>query len=233
MLTGADLYAQFRGDVVDQLEPYLWSDAEVLDYADDAQKMFCRLIGGLADASSPLTVIAYTDATDWVDTSPLILKPRDAYDVLTGRPIEVVNYENLNSMDFRFDGRRDIPRYLVTGMEEHRARLYPFPAVTGSIQLVVDRLPLLPVDDPDSRLEVADQHKNGLVMWMKARAYKKQDAETRNDRLALQYDQEFHSYCAMAKAEKDRAKHRTRVVGYGGIVSSGSSGRYGRSSNSY
>ena len=220
-MDSTELRDQFRADVVDQVEPFLWSDDEVFSYMDDAQKMFCRLTGGLGDATSALTTITYNTATDWVATSPLILKIRDAFRAVDGRPIAVINYEDLASSGLRFDGRIDVPRALIIGMEADKARLYPFPSVGDSIRLVVDRLPLKPITDADQKIEIAAQHKTGLSLWMKARAYDKQDAETFDRNKAEKFDQKFRDYCAAAKLEKDRAKHKTRIVGYGGIGGSG------------
>ena len=51
------LHDLFRSEVRDEATPYLWSDVEVYSFIDDAQKMFCRLQGGIADASSAITHI--------------------------------------------------------------------------------------------------------------------------------------------------------------------------------
>ncbi len=215
-MDSTELRDQFRADVVDQMEPFLWSDPEVYDYLDDAQKMFCRLTGGLGDGTSALTTLAYTAASDWVATSPLILKTRDAYHA-GGVPVVIVNYEDLAAHGLRFDGRTGIPNYLILGIEANKARLYPHPVADGSIQTIVDRLPLKAISDEDQKLEVADQHKTGLGLWMKSRAYSKQDAETFDRNKAEGFEQKFRAYCAEAKKEKDRAKHKTRIVSYGGI----------------
>ncbi|WP_025915515.1 hypothetical protein [Herminiimonas sp. CN] len=216
-MNSTELRDQFRADVVDQMEPFLWSDPEIYDYLDDAQKMFCRLTGGLGDASTLLTVLNYTPASDWVPLSALILKLRNAYNVTDGLPIEVINFEGMAQLRIRFDGRTGRVKYLITGMEPGKARLYPAPDAVGTIQLLVDRLPLKTIDDEDQKLEVADQHKTGLGLWMKSRAYSKQDAETFDRNKAEGFEQKFRVYCADAKKEKDRAKHKTRVVQYGGL----------------
>jgi hypothetical protein len=216
-MNSTELHDQFRTDVVDTEEPQLWSDAEVYDYLDDAQKMFCRLTGGLGDASSALTVLSYVSTTDWVALSPLVLKVRDAYRTTDGLPVEAINYEDLPARGLRLDGRIGRPKYIILGLEANKVRLYPYPDAAGTLQLVVDRLPLVKITDVDQNLEVADQHKTGLGLWMKSRAYSKQDAETFDRNKADGFEQKFRAYCAEAKKEKDRAKHKTRVVSYGGL----------------
>lgn len=216
-MDSTELRDQFRLDVVDVEEPQLWSDPEVFDAIDDAQKMFCRLTGGLADATSALTQLGYAPGDTMMATSPLILKVRSARDATTGAPVEVVNYEDLDELGLRLDGRVGAPRFLIIGMEEGKAMAYPTPAADGTIALMVDRLPLKKIDDEDQKLEVKDQHKTGLLLWVKARAYAKQDAETYDKTKALVFEQKFRDYCAEAKKEKERAKHKTRIVAYGGI----------------
>ena len=215
-MDSTELLAQFRLDVVDIEEPVLWSDPEVLSYIDSAQKQFCRLVGGIGDASSPLTSVSVVAGTEWYPLSPLILKIRDAY-LPSGEPVEILNYEDLPSRRLRFDGHIGRITTLVIGMEPGRVRTYPVPVEDVAIQLVVDRLPLKSITDLDQKLEIADQHKEGLGLWIRHRAYSKQDAETMDKTKALTLKQEFEQYCADAKRERDRAKHKTRVVMYGGI----------------
>ena len=79
------LYELFRSDVRDDVAPYLWSDTEVYSYMDDAQKMFCRLQGGIADATSPVTRISVAVGDVFVQISPTILKLREARRSTDGR----------------------------------------------------------------------------------------------------------------------------------------------------
>lgn len=213
-----ELRDQFRSDVVDTVQPHLWADEEIFRYIDDAQKMFCRRVGGLADVSTPgVTQLPVVTTTDWVDISPLILKFRAANFVADGSKVEITNFEDLAEKGIRFDGSKGRVKALVIGMEEGRARLWPYPDQVDIIQLMVDRLPLKHITDEGQKLEIAEQHHLHLLHWVKHLAYSKQDAETRDDKKAAEYEIRFYSYCAEAKAEKERAKHKTRVVTYGGI----------------
>lgn len=215
-MLSTELLDQFRLDVVDVELPYLWSDAEVFSYIDSAQKQFCRNIGGLGDASSSVTSLAVSVGTEWITRSPLILKVREAY-LPDGTPLTLVNYEDLKAHGIRFDGSVGQPKALILGMEENSVRLWPVSNVVTSVRLVIDRLPLKSINDADQKLEVADHHKDGLGLWIRHRAYSKQDAETLDRNKAELSKQEFERYCAAAKREADRARHKTRVVSYGGI----------------
>ena len=229
----------FRLEMADVALPNLWSDAEIFAYIDDAQKMFCRLAHGINDAVTPsVTQIPVTTATDTAATSPLILKIRDAYRVSDGQPINIINYEDIPALGLRFDGRIGQVTYVITGMTQDTVKLYPFPNAADAINLLVERLPLKDITDDGQKLELQVQHHPHLLLWAKHRAYMKQDSETRNDKAASDMKAEFESYCDLARKEKDRAKHKTRVVAYGGIPMSNAGGtggydRLGRSNSNY
>ena len=215
-MIASELIDQFRSDVVDVEEPFLWSDPDVLSYIDSAQKQFCRKVGGIADATSSITSLSIGLATDWIATSPLILKIREAY-LSDGTPMEVVNAEDLASRRIRFDGSVGTPKMLIIGMEVNNARIYPVSNVINTIQMMIDRLPLKSITDGTQKLEIQEHHKEGLGIWVRYRAYSKQDAETMDKNKALTLKAEFEEYCVLAKKERDRAKHKTRVVRYGGL----------------
>jgi hypothetical protein len=86
-----------------------------------------------------------------------------------------------------------------------------------TLNLTVFRLPLTDIVESDQVLEIAPQHHQSLMLWMKARAYSKEDAETLDRKKAEQFEDKFSAYCAYAKLEQGRARHKTRVVQYGGI----------------
>lgn len=216
-MDSAELLDQFRFDVSDTEAPYLWSDPEILTALDDAQKMFCRLTGGLGDASSALTQLAITPDTDWYAYSPLILKVRDAHWTDDGREVEVINFEDLRRRGLRFNGQVGPVRGVIIGLEAHKLRCWPFPDAPRTLQLTVDRLPLKRITDTGQKLEIDEQHHLHLLKWVKALAYRKQDAETYDKGRATDFENQFRVYCEDAKAEKDRAMHKTRVVAYGGI----------------
>lgn len=212
-----DLLEQFRWDLNDGEEPYLWSDKEVFGYMNDAQRMFCRLVGGIGDVSSAFTQLDYTTASDWVATSPLILKIRSATDLTTGKPLEVWNEQDMARRGAYFDRVPGRVERLVIGLEEHRARLHKFPAMAGAIQLSVERLPLATLSDVDQELEIDPQHHEFLALWMAHRAYSKQDAETFDRTKAAESEVAFRQYCADARAERETARGKVRTVAYGGI----------------
>lgn len=207
----------FRKEVFDVAEPYLWTDDEVFHYANEAQNTFCRLTGGLADASTPaVTQVQVTAGNPWAAISPLILKVRGVNGA-DGRYIDPMNYEDLQRAGIKLNSRTGNPELLILGMETDKVRVYPVPVINETVELLVYRLPLKMIDDFDQKIEIAKQHHTALLLWMKHLAYSKADAETFDKGKAVEFERAFQTYCFSAQTEKDTAKHKTRVVSYGGL----------------
>lgn len=203
----------------DEAIPPFWSDERLYPYLNDAQMMFARETGGLPDSSSDMTKIDYALGDTSFVQDERVLKIRAARDETTGEGIEVINYEDIPKYGFRLDGRTGpYVKYLIIGMDEN-VLMYPTPTAAGSIRLTVDRLPLadITLDDPENGLEIKPHHHLHLLHWMKSLAYMNQDAEIFNKSKAQEFEQRFLAYCEKARKEKDRLKHKTRVVTYGGL----------------
>lgn len=86
------------------------------------------------------------------------------------------------------------------------------------LNLQVYRLPVVPITDiGDQALEIDSQHHQSLVLWMKHRAYGKQDTETFDRAKAKEFEDAFEAYCFKAKQEQGRARRVQGSVAYGGI----------------
>lgn len=217
-MDSSGLVSLFRLEMDDLVDAYLWADAEILGYINDAQKMFCRKTDGISDASTPGVVdIKVTQGTDWVDMHPSILKIRALTRTDTGRPVEVINVEDMPGRGWFFDGRPGYVKALVTGAEAHRARVWPLSGEDVTLMLMVFRLPLTEIADFGQTLEIDEEHHRHLLLWCKHLAYSKQDSEAFDKTKAAEFEGRFAAYCEQVKAEERRKRHKTRVVRYGGI----------------
>ena len=216
-MTSGDLMDLFRDEMADKVTPYLWSDDLVFGYIDDACKRFCRLTDGIPDSTTTTVVnLAIVAGTDTYPLSPLVLKIRTARRADNGREVLVLNEEDMAPQDRYFDNLPGIPTALITGMDVDSVRVHPYPSVDTPMKLSVFRLPLIDVID-DQPLEIPAQHQRALLLRAKALAYGKQDAETFDRTKSETFDDKFTGYCAAAKAEQARARHKPRTVAYGGI----------------
>lgn len=117
-----------------------------------------------------------------------------------------------------FNGHPGPLRLFVTGLEKHKLRAWPVPNHGATVELRVFRLPLATItDDGDQELEVDDHHQFGLLLWMKHKAYGKEDAETFDRRKADEFEARFYAYCHSALKEQERARRNTGTVMYGGL----------------
>lgn len=203
----------FREEVMDLETPYLWSDSLVYTYIDEAQKQFCRWTDGIEDARS-FTLNILADGTEWYAIDPAILKLRSAIDPSTGNDVHLFSIEKMRDNGLRFDGTLGRVRYLITGMEKGFVRAYPKPNEASTVELRTFRLPLTVGEGED--FEIDEQHHLNLLMWVKYRAYSKQDSEARDDKKAAGYKSQFEAYCAEAKAEQGRVRRPVSTVTYGG-----------------
>ena len=218
-MNSTELLETFREEMNDVVTPYLWSDALIYRYIDDAQKMFCRLTEGIEDSSTAeICRLAVVADTDWYALDKRVLKVRKAFDTATGREIPVVNTEKAGKEGIRFDGRKGPLNAFVAGAEKLKLRAWPMPNAAVTVELQVFRLPLDPITDAgDQELEVDEQHHLSLLDWVKYRAYGKEDAETFNRRKSEDYEARFRTYCFQALKEQERARRNTGTVVYGGI----------------
>ncbi len=226
-----ELYDQFRSDMVDTAKPYLWSDTDVFRYMNDAYRMFVRLTGGIADFTSDLSRVAISagEATSPMDAR--ILRVMEAYRLSDEAKIEVINQSDMTfsqSTDYGrtrplfLDSTPGPVRYMIIGAQRNVVKWVQVPTADDVAQLFVYRLPADTIDlnDPDTEFafdEVGEEHHTHLCLWMQHLAYRKADADTFDRGRSDEYKALFESYCAMAIAEWERYKHKTRVVTYGGI----------------
>ena len=201
-----ELLCTFREDSLDNVEPYLWSDAEVYQYINDAYSMFVRLTGGISDGSSSVTLLTGLADTATTPIDPSIMRIRTAHNVTDNKQLKVINIqdaENLSDEDYGII--RNIGdlttigsvRYVIIGEEDDYVRWVNIPAVETTVQLVVERLPLIPITRARQRfLGVRDEHHYHLLKWVRHLAYRKQDADTFNLVKSDQERDDFIGYTA-------------------------------------
>lgn len=229
-MTPQQVLDQFRSEMSDQEQPYLWSDDEVLLYLIDAQDRLVKAMGGIADATTAAIVEVPVVAGEALAAhSPYILRIRSGRLSSANRDVRMVNEADLGRLAIDPDyGRR---AYLtldpddtgpvthgILGIEKDKIRWLRVPDASDTCLLNVLRLPYPRISDwNNGSLEVDEDHHLHLVTGMRARAYRKQDAEARNDEMAERLEKAFSAYCEMARREAERKRYKPRVVQYGGF----------------
>lgn len=229
-MNAQELYDQFRSDMSDVSSPYFWSDTDVFRYMDDAYKMFVRLMGGIADFTSDFTRVDITAGEATATMDKRILRVMNATKVSSGGKIEIINETDLPMIRDNDYGRvrpsyndntPGIVRYMIIGAQRGVVKWVQVPEVDDVAQLSVYRLPATKItSNTDLEFdfdEIGEEHVTHLGLWMRSKGYAKADADTFNGPLAEKFEKDFRAYCALAKAEWDRYKHKNREVVYGGL----------------
>lgn len=233
-MDSTELRDRFRLDARDHQTPYLWSDEEIFEFIDDAQKVFCRLTWGIADSTSALTRVACTAGQAWAKYDSRINRIKFIQRASDFREVSVLNVEDIQNGTLptrvdqsywstsliKLDNTTGTIQYVVTGMESNKFRLVYIPAADETLQMTVYRQPLNSITTKSQEFEIDEKHHIHLLKWVNHRAYGKQDAETYDAKRRDDFGQAFQAYCTLAKEERERREHHPRLMSYGGILMS-------------
>jgi len=226
-MNSTDLFNAFRSDVRDEVTPYLWSDNDLVRYANAAQIQFCKLEGGIADSSSAATQIAVVSGQAFATLHSSVLKVRHARRVSDGRELELMNLEDvqqgynqptdygISSTSTSLTSTGEV-RAMVLGMELNKVRWLQIPVANDTVQMTINRKPLTTITGAGIALEIEADHHEYLLLWMKYLAHMKQDAETYDKGRADNFKAQFEEYCRQAKIDRERREHKFRTMSYGG-----------------
>lgn len=185
-MTLGDLMTLFRQEADDETAPYMWSDVEVIDYANDAQNEACRRARLIVDSrTAAICTYAVSIGNPIVPLDPRIITIKRAK--LTARSIPLVRTP-LKTMDEERPGWEALTGQVTEYVPDYETsvlRLFRSPTAADTLTLTVARLPLADMTDPtnDSPEIRADYHRS-LRFWMMYRAYSKKDIELLNAREA-------------------------------------------------
>ena len=214
-MTLGEMIEMFRNRADDTVEPFYWSDAEVVGYANDAQNFFCQETRLLLDSST--AAICELDVVH--SQSEYAIDPRILYvdgARLAGMTIMLVKRER-SWMDNYYPNWRadtcDRPenvRFYMVDPEVGKVWLYPAPSATFSnikLYMTVMRLPLVQftLDDLEATPDIHMMHHTSLIEGMLWRAYLKPDAGTFNEKAAAASESLF-----MESIEKEKRKRIVR-----------------------
>lgn len=191
-----ELITLFRNETDDATEPFLWSDEEAIEFANDAQNEACRRARLLVDSSTAeLASIAVTAGEPLLDLDARVLFVRRAR--FAGQlPLRRMNMQDMEALDpYWMETAATTPRAFVPDYQTGKLLLWPTPDADDTLLLTVVRDPLLEMDSDADTPEIAPRYHRSLRFWMMARAYGKQDAEANDPKKEAQamalFEQEF------------------------------------------
>ena len=193
-MTLAELIAAFRTDADDLVaNPYLWSDAELTRWANEAEQEAALRAKLLFDAST--TAVCQIAVLAGTTSYALHAKVHDvehARTIDSGGTVtrltltDRIELERVRP-DWRYETRE--PRALIR--YDGRIELDCIPDANYTLKLEVHRLPLLDMAIDADIPEIAPIHHRHLVKWMLHRAYERPDSETRDPDKSERAEKEF------------------------------------------
>lgn len=211
-MTLSELIAQLRIELDDTEEDYLWSDAELTRYLNEAEKEACRRARLIIDSSNVEVTVIDVDAGDPVcDVDPRVIRILEAVPTWDNRPLRRTTMQELNLQEPTWRDRVDArPQHYIADYATNQIRIFPIPSVTGQLRLRVYRIPLedmaAEVDEP----EIKPMYHEKLIHWAKHRAYLKKDADTLDKQASAEALAMFEAEFGTAKSawsEEFDARH--------------------------
>lgn len=216
----------FRQEVEDTVQPYLWSDAEFFEYLNEAQKEFARETDYFKDMSTAeLTQLEVTADDPWVALDPRVVEIRRASLASSPLALQIANAVELDQRYLtgaygevyasNWDVAKGRPKLVVADLETDKIRLVPIPTSNDTLKLHIIRLPMNEITGSSSELEISeDSYRRALLMFCKAMAYGKNDAEAYSPEKAAQNKADFYNYCIVIKSRQTRKQRRVGTVRY-------------------
>lgn len=169
----------------DKVEPYLWSRAELVEYANDAERQACRNARLITDSTTAeicsIALVADTATYDLDKRIIHIRRVKGSWSSVPLRPASVIDLDNAVP---GWEGETGDPTFYVKDMDSNLFRPYPTPATDGTASLTVLRIPLVDMEDGDDEPEIRTAYHMGLVDWMEYRGYSRHDTQTMNPKAA-------------------------------------------------
>lgn len=192
----SELLELTRVEIDDTEAPYLWSDAELIDAAADAENEACRRARLIIDSSTAaICQISVTAASNLYALDDRVLFVRRAKMGLEDSPLCRASYRDMDANMLGWESHTGTPTHYITDYETGKIRLYPTPVAADTLSMTVVRLPLVQLSDPELDPEIKPHYHRSLRFWMMYRAYSKQDVDAHDDKRAADnlalFEQEF------------------------------------------
>lgn len=199
--------ADFRRDMDDAEEPYLWSTEFIVSALNTAVDEACERAKLIEDRTTAevCTINLQVGVTDYRLHAAVLEVKRLT---LRGRPLCETSVEELDSHDCGWESRTGTPRWWIQDYNGG-LRLVPQPVLAEAIHLTVYRTPLEPLSaDIDSgEPEIKPILHKRLLPWLYREAYLQTDTETYDAEKAARHEATFErSFGARPDANVQRKR---------------------------
>ncbi|MEE4087542.1 hypothetical protein [Pseudomonas viridiflava] len=197
------LIKAFREDEKDAIEPYFWSDSQLVRWTNEALTVFAEESHSFRDEDSDVTLIPYGVGQDGIELDPCVIDVISAW--VDGQP-----HACLSRSLYPFaNGFRGGYWLAYNGCSSHfyfnpvgLLKLYPKPAEAGAIRLQVIRRPLRELDKCAKIPDMLPSDRRHLLSYIAYKAYRVNEGETYSIESSDKHLDRFMDACQKAR-EKD------------------------------
>lgn len=201
---------RLRRRLDDLATPLLWSNAELVEYINEAHREAAERARLIYDEDGALTQVSVTAGTARYELDPAILGLNRVVLESNGLPLRRRTTEWMDENCPGWERNEGAPRVFVE--REKYLVLSPTPLVDDAIRLSLWRVPLEPLDDDDDEPEFAPRHHERMLDWAVHLAYLKRDADTYDEQKADRYEASFERSFGMRRDSNVQRKQRLHRV---------------------
>jgi hypothetical protein len=179
----------------------LWSQGEILEYAQDAENEACERADLLVDETSAFTDISVDTSTAIYSISNTITNIKSAKLALGTKPLMKTSRKVLDLSFSNWPASTSTPRsYFLSAT--NKITVYPKPIIADTLNMAVARFPTAPMTVGGSP-EIDARYHPSLLLWILYRCYMKNDSETLNVDKAMDYKAQFEEFFGPKKILPD------------------------------
>jgi len=179
----------------------LWSQAEILEYAQDAENEACERLDLIIDSSSSLTSISVNTSTGTYGLAATITNILSIKLDSGSEPLMETSERVLDNTEPGWRTNTGTPRSYVK-TPTNNIIIYPIPTSADTVNMTVSRFPNTPMTVNGSP-EIDARYHAGLLEWILHRAYMKNDSETLNVDKAMDHKKKFEEFFGPKKILND------------------------------
>src|SRR5574340_1804381 len=174
----AGLIREYRREADDNAIPPFVADADLFDFAVEAEDEACRRSHLLRDSTTGAVCTVNVLAGD-----PVITLHASIIDVLRVKmasetvPLQLIPQDEMDRVNVGWDSMTGKPRAVIVGRDTGKLRLWPSPTENETLNLTVSRLPVAEMNDTEDTPEIPRAYHRALVQWMLYRVYSLRDGE--------------------------------------------------------
>ncbi|KJU83827.1 hypothetical protein MBAV_003987 [Candidatus Magnetobacterium bavaricum] len=203
-MTVKDILQRTRQLLTDNIPPYLWSDAELVDYLNDAINELLIQTRLLIDSATP--DICRIDVSANVNAYALdkrVIALKRVVSQGTGTLLVRVTQPYMDALNANWEQTTGSPRNYLLDATSGYLTLYPTPDKSDTLRLTVYRLPIneLTPTAQDLEPEVNYRYHPRLIAGILCRAYEKTDTETFNPTGGQKYNDIWHRFIEDVKKD--------------------------------